>query len=108
MIRNFMSRAIGVSVAASMMLGIWSSSKALAFFPFPLPGNVGGVTVVDIPPVIPPVPPDPFPPTPPPVTPPPVTPPAVQNTPEPASVVLGLTGVALAGVAAIRRRIRRN
>lgn len=69
-----------------------------------VPPVVGGVVVVDTPVVAPPV-------VAPPVVSPPVvvppgggTPPAVHGTPEPATLLLGLSAVGIAGIVARRRK----
>ena len=113
--KSRITRRFRMVAMAGILTAICVTTAAQAFFPPPPPPT--GVSGGEVPPpanpppvVVPQPPPDPFIP-PPPTTPPPDTctgPPVTpQNTPEPASLVMGLVGLMVAGGYAARRRFRK-
>ena len=109
---NSKHRFRGIALAGILIM-ICSTTAGQAFFPPPpsIPPAVSGADIPPLvtptPPSIPPPPPDVFvPPTP--VAPPPTCvcapPVTTQSTPEPASFVMGLIGLTVAGGYALRRR----
>lgn len=121
MTRHVSGRRFVLAAVAGLVTAAGLAGPARAFFPPPPRGGTGGIIITDPTPpptvTIPPLPDDPFnePPTggvtgtpPLPNYPCDCPPPHTNNTPEPATVVMGLMGLVVAGGAALRKRLTRN
>ncbi len=97
--------------AMTAIVALLSAASAQAFFPPPVPVGVSGGEIPPNPPpptpTVPTLPPDVF--KPPPSSPPPIEkpPPVItHHTPEPATMISALVGVAIFGGYALRRRMK--